>query len=203
MNQFPIILTKELDPKKRFCYNGKPLDFSIVDFWKWNQSDFIENRNRGILAEYLIKQALGIESSTRLEWDSFDFKTKENVKIEVKSAAFIQAWEQTKLSSIRFDIAPKRTLLKDGNYSEKKVRNSDLYIFCLLHHKDQNTINPMDLSQWTFYLVLTEEINQTCKDQLSVGISTLERLRHIKTDFIGIKQSYLKAISTIPNIQYI
>jgi hypothetical protein len=61
----------------------------------------------------------------------------------------------------------------------------------------------MDLSQWTFYLVLTEEINQTCKDQLSVGISTLERLRHIKTDFIGIKQSYLKAISTIPNIQYI
>lgn len=192
-------MTKELDPKKRFCYNGKSLDFSIVDFWIWNQSDLIENRNRGILAEYLIKQALGIESSTRLEWDSFDFKTKENVKIEVKSAAFIQAWEQTKLSSIRFDIAPKRTLLKDNKYSEKKARNSDLYIFCLLHHKDQNTINPMDLNQWTFYLVLTEEINQTCKNQLSVGIPTLEQLRHIKTDFIGIKQSYVKAIRTMPN----
>ncbi len=45
----------------------------------------------------------------------------------------------------------KGTIYKSNNSATdcKYRRWSDFYIFCLLDCKDQKTINPMDLSQWT------------------------------------------------------
>lgn len=67
-NKFPEIKTKLLEPTEKFKFNNENLDISITDFWKWNQSDLIENRNRGILAEFIVKSALNIDTKTRLEW---------------------------------------------------------------------------------------------------------------------------------------
>ena len=52
--KFPVIKTVPIEPSDRFKFNDQDLNFSIVDFWKWNQSDLVENRNRGILAEYIV-----------------------------------------------------------------------------------------------------------------------------------------------------
>lgn len=128
--KYPVIEAIPLEPSERFKFNNESLEISIVDFWKWNQSDLIKNRNRGILAEFIVKSALCIEDKTRLEWDAYDLESKDKYKIEIKSAAYIQAWEQTKESSIQFDIAPKKQLQPDNNYSEEKVRTADIYIFC-------------------------------------------------------------------------
>ena len=45
------------------------------EFWIWNQSNLIENRTRGILAEYIVKEALCIKDGLRIEWDSYDLMT--------------------------------------------------------------------------------------------------------------------------------
>ncbi|WCL80886.1 hypothetical protein PPO43_12995 [Saprospira sp. CCB-QB6] len=168
-----------LEEDKPFLANSKSLAFKLVDFWKWNQSNLIENRTRGILAEFIVKMALDINSATRLEWDAYDFETqteKGKVKIEVKSAAYIQAWAQKKLSSIRFGIAPTKGLLQDGNYSETYKRQADIYIFCLLDHKDQATINPLDMDQWCFYLAPTSLLDKELGHQKSLGLTRLKKL---------------------------
>ena len=141
------IKTPPMNPEEPFRYGNEILNFSVVDFWRWNQSDLIENRNRGILAEFIVRQALGIKGQVRLEWDAFDLETEDGIKIEVKSAAYIQSWAQKNHSSIKFNINPTRTLLADNNYSDGVSRKADMYILCLLHHQDQETIDPMDLKQ--------------------------------------------------------
>lgn len=176
MPHLPPIITHPLNPETPFYHGGKDLGFRIVDFWAWNQSHLVENRNRGVLAEFLVMQALGIKRPTRLEWDEVDLKTVDGIKIEVKSAAYIQAWEQKNYSTIVFDIAPKRKLLPDNNYSEERVRSADFYIFCLLHHKDQETIDPLNLDQWTFYLLSAKTLNVKFKEQKTLSLAALESL---------------------------
>ena len=54
----------------------------------------MDNTARGTLAEFLVAAALGLLDTPRLEWDSYDLKTRTGVTIEVKSAAYIQSWKQ-------------------------------------------------------------------------------------------------------------
>ena len=100
----PEIQTDQKSGKEKFLLNGIEQDYSLIDFWSWNQSDLIENRTRGILAEYIVKKALEIKSNDRIEWDDYDIITDTGVKIEIKSAAYIQTWEQTKYSNISFGM---------------------------------------------------------------------------------------------------
>lgn len=197
------IEAKLKDPNEHFRFNGQSFDFRIVDFWAWNQSDLVENRNRGILAEFIVRQAIGIEQPTRLEWDAYDLKTKDEVKIEIKSAAYIQAWSQRNYSSIAFDIKPTKTLLDDNNYSDNKSRHADIYIFCLLHHKEQKTVNPMNLDQWTFYLVATETLNKEFPEQQTISLSTIERIPNEKCTYMEIKERFEKLKKEVLSHPYI
>lgn len=189
------IKTTTKKPNEPFKFNNEELGFHLVDFWKWNQSDLIENRNRGILAEFIVKQALNITHPTRLEWDAFDLITTEGIKVEVKSAAYIQAWKQTDYSRVSFDIKPTKTLLED-NYSDERTRKADVYIFCLLNHKDQSTIDPMNLNQWAFYLVSAKTLNRELPHQQSIGLWSIKRIKHKKCSFADLKTCFDKIKST-------
>lgn len=191
------IKTTQRSPNEKFHLNGSGLNFNVVDFWIWNQSNLIENRNRGILAEFIVRQALELNHPTRLEWDAFDLITEDGIKIEIKSAAYIQTWKQKKFSSISFDIKPTKKLLEDNNYSTESIRQADLYVFSLLHHQDQNTIDPMNLDQWTFYLATTETLNSKLPDHKSISISTIETISHVKCKYEQLKDGCEKIINTL------
>lgn len=186
-------------PDAMFQNQGKDLGFNLLDFWAWNQCELLENRNRGILAEFLVMKALGIESEYRLEWDDCDFKikkdAKQEVKIEVKSAAYLQSWEQKKHSGIRFDISPKHTLQEDNNYSKERIRPADIYIFCLIKTKCKNEVEPMNLDQWTFFLVSTETLNRELPHQKSIGLWTLGRIPHEECNYSGLKENFERLVS--------
>ena len=81
-----------------------------MDFWSWNQSNLLENLTRGILAEFIVKEALNIQNEIRTEWEPYDFKTEGGIKIEVKSSSYIQSWEQKKFSLIEFGVEPKKEI---------------------------------------------------------------------------------------------
>ena len=88
---------------------GKPLPFDVLSFWQWSTSDFLSNMARGILAEYIVACALDANpGGVRDEWASFDLLTDDGTKVEVKSAAYLQSWVQTKLSRISFRIPKTR-----------------------------------------------------------------------------------------------
>lgn len=71
---------------------------------------------------------------------------------------------------------------KDRN-SGQITRQSNYYIFCLLHHKNQETLNPLDLSQWTFYILKTKIISEIKGEQKRIGLNPLLRMNPIICNF--------------------
>jgi len=80
------------------------------EFLAWAYDDVLTNTTRGVLAEYIVATALGIGDTKRIEWDKVDLRVGrigvDRFGVEVKSAAYVQAWKQTRPSEIAFDIAP-------------------------------------------------------------------------------------------------
>ncbi len=158
--------------------------FSLVEFWQWSTSDLLTNTTRGILAEYIIATDLGIDKTLRNDWDSYDLTSKNGLKIEVKSSAYIQTWQQTKLSKITYSIRPSTKYNpKTNRFDGKPQRHSDYYIFCLLHHKDQKTINPLDLDQWIFYVLNTRTLDRILPNQKTITLSSLLKLNPIQCEY--------------------
>ncbi len=163
---------------EKLFFNNKLLHFSLLDFWRWSVSDILNNTTRGILAEFLVATAVNIDTKKiRKEWDAFDLETPDGIKIEVKSAAYLQTWEQNKLSSISFSTKPSRPWNSEiDKRSDIPVRSANVYVFCLLNHKDKLTVNPLNLNQWEFYVLATVELNNYTRSQHSITINSLRKL---------------------------
>jgi len=184
----PKIIAKKKNGTEKFQRGSETLTFELSEFWSWNQSNLIENRTRGILAEFIIKKALEIESGNRIEWDNFDLISNKGKKLEIKSAAYIQSWEQNKYSEIKFGISPTAGTKDNPKYDGIKRRWADFYIFCLLVNKDQKTINPLDLNQWTFFVLKTEVLNTQKTKQKTIGLNSLLELKPVKCEFSELKK---------------
>ncbi|MBK7706563.1 MAG: hypothetical protein IPJ30_12495 [Acidobacteria bacterium] len=104
--------------------NMPGLDTKVIDFWRWAFSDLMMNTARGVLAEFIVAKALGISTEgVRAGWDPFDLETEDGIKIEVKSASYIQSWAQNDYSKIQFSVAPKRGW--DINTNKQELRPQD------------------------------------------------------------------------------
>ena len=183
--------------EESFTAKGKQLEHKLFGFWQWAYSDLSSNTMRGVLAEYIVASELGIASNTRLEWDAHDLITKDGVKLEIKSAAYLQTWTQSKLSAISFDIAPKKGWNASTNeYSSEIKRQADVYVFCLLHHEEKSTLNPLDLDQWTFYILPTSVLNAKKPDQKKIGLSALLKLNPVQVSFGAIASAIKNVILT-------
>lgn len=159
---------------ENFISSGKPLNFQLADFWKWSVSDLVSNATRGILAEFLVASALDVSNGIRNEWDAFDILLSDGTKIEVKSAAYLQSWAHAKLSKITFKI--RQTYAWDSatnKLASELRRQSDIYIFCLLKHLDKETLNPMNLDQWQFYLLPSKTLDEKIPKQKSISLAKL------------------------------
>jgi hypothetical protein len=173
LSNLPAALKSGAEP---LIDSHKSLGLSLVDFWRWSNSDLLSNAARGIFAEFLVAAALGIKiEKPREEWATYDLKTKEGITIEVKSAAYLQSWNQNRLSSIKFDIKKKKGSDDYGRTIEgAPQRWADVYIFCLLAHQDKGTVNPLDVSQWEFYVVATKRLNEQFPEQGSLSLKPLK-----------------------------
>ena len=158
--------------------NGMATNYILLDFWRWSVSDILSNATRGRFAEFIVGTAIGLKpEKPRDEWGAFDLTTEDGITIEVKSAAYIQSWSQDKFSNITFSIKPARHWDPDKNrYSGEPKRHADLYVFCLLKHKDQETIDALKMEQWEFYIIPTYRIENFSKSQEKIGINPLKKL---------------------------
>ncbi len=180
-----------------FVSNGRNLPMNLLAFWQWSSSDLVGNTLRGLVAEYIVTSAVGDRSGNRQEWDSCDVITTDGIKVEVKSSAYIQSWKQSKYSSIKFNIRPTFGWEAATNeYSSDKVRQSDVYVFCLLKHKDQETVNPLSLEQWQFYVISTKKLNEMLGQQKSISLSRLKALNPIETDFENMSDAIKQAVNS-------
>lgn len=168
--------TKRKSGAEAFKLNGKGTQFRLVDFWQWSVSDLVSNLTRGRLAEYIVAKACDVPTDgIRDEWQAFDLVTHDGVKIEVKSAAYVQSWKQKAPSVIRFDC--RETLgwsSEKGCFDSSAKRQADVYVFAVLAHRDPATLDPLNLDQWIFYVVGAEILTQ--KKRRSLGLSSVRKL---------------------------
>lgn len=113
----------------------------------------------------------------REEWDAYDLVTKNGLKIEIKSSSYLQSWDQSELSKIIFGIQPTTVWDNDNKRSNEAKRQADIYVFCILSHKDKTTVNPLDLSQWDFYILPTVVLKDKKPNQKTITLSNLLQLK--------------------------
>lgn len=148
------------------------LPVTVGDFWRWAYSDILCNRNRSIFAEFIVASALGVADTPRVEWDEADMIYR-GKKIEVKSSAFVQSWEQRTLSRLVFDISKRIWNNGTDQSNTSKRRVADCYIFCMYLETESVKANVLNLSKWHFHIATTEKINEVFGDQKSIGHSSL------------------------------
>ena len=178
-----------------FFSGGGRRDFSLLDFWQWSVSDLVSNATRGILAEFVVARALGVpaDNEIRGEWDAYDLDTPEGIKVEVKSSAYLQSWEQRAFSSPSFRIG--KTYGYDpqtGGHTEDRRRWADVYVFALLKHRNKSTIDPLDLDQWAFHAVSASVLEEAKGDAKSISLNAVRKLADAVA-FDGLKAAVARA----------
>jgi hypothetical protein len=173
-----------LNPATKLRKSGKPLGSSeanLLGFWSWAFSDLRQNNIRGYLAEYIVSLALGVGLTVRSSWDDYDLEVAAGqlargpVRVQVKSAAYLQAWGQRKLSAITFGGLRRRPFpwSAEGGFvlGEGKFPKADVFVFALETAQRHEDYEPLEVEQWSFRVLPAHRITQ---DTLSLG--TLSKL---------------------------
>ena len=191
--KYPAIQAKQLTGAEAILDdNGKPVAIAL-DFWRWAYSDLLGNTERGAIAEYLVASALGISRENRISWNSYDLLSKEGIKIEVKASAYIQTWGQERLSDIRFGIQPTYAWNSETNvYDTEMRRQSDIYVFCVLKHTEQETIDPFDARQWDFYPMRASVLNEQVGNQKGISLSKIQKLGAVAVSYSALHERVLE-----------
>lgn len=189
-NGYPTIKPNPLTGDERITQTEERL----ISYWRWAHSNLIDNAERGAFAEYMVHIAMNAVEPTRVNWDRYDVKSPEGIAIEVKTSGYIQSWAQSRLSSITFSIRPTYGWDSETNaYASERTRQSDVYVFCLHAHKNQETIDPLDMAQWKFYVLPTAVLNDKVGSQKTISLSGVIQLGGKETDFGGLRDAVLSA----------
>lgn len=164
--------------KEQFHFNSNKIGVDLLSFWQWSVSDLVSNVTRGRLAEYIVAWAIGLaKKGIRDEWAAYDLETLSGIKIEVKSAAYIQSWSQKRLSLIMFVTPKTRAWDPETNIQSKESkRQADVYVFALLAHTDKATIDPLNLDQWLFYVLPASILDARKRSQHSITLKSLGKI---------------------------
>jgi hypothetical protein len=179
--------------QEQFIFNGEQLPITVLSFWQWSSSELLGNALRGVLAEFIVASAIDVLEKPREEWDAYDLLSPQGLKIEIKSSSYLQSWEQTKLSKIIFGIQPTSAWESSKGRSEVFKRQADIYIFCVLAHKDKRTVNPLDLIQWDFYILDTTVLNEKKPSQKTITLSSLKKLNPVKVKYDELRAEINKS----------
>ncbi len=183
-------MKQQLTGDEEFILHNENTGISVMDFWRWAFSDLIDNTQRGVMAEFLVYSSLNritLDMQKRENWLSFDVTSPSGRRIEVKSAAYIQAWTPENIfSQIRFDIGKKLAWDNVTTTSATVAkRNCDLYVFCLFTAKTKD-VSILNLDYWDFYVLPTSVLDEKVPNQKGIALSSLLKLEPVKTDYAGL-----------------
>lgn len=151
-------------------------------FSTWVTRDLTSNRMRGLYAEWLLADRLGLRTDDvgRIEWDMVDIRF-DDLTIEVKTSGTRQQWSDQP-SKPRFSIAPQRTSWDAPNNAsvvqEVPRRTALVYVFCLHSCTDLTNEAVLSVESWQFWVVPTEWLDKNFPNQKSLGLGGLRKFGH-------------------------
>ncbi len=81
-----------------------------------------------------------------------------------------------------------------NSYSTSATRQSDVYVFCVLSHMYKETVDPLNLQQWRFFVVATKVLNEAVGSQKTITLSSLVRLHPIEATYENIAPAIKQAL---------
>ena len=162
---------------------SKPLDDGkerdLRGFLEWAYGDLLSNTIRPLVAEWLVAKALGQASQCRVEWASYDIKHGD-LRIEVKSAAYLQTWHnsESRPSVLSFDIAPRSESWDEVKnvYRPLNARAANVYVFCVFETRHREQADPLDVVQWSFFVLSSRILDEQFGKQKTVRLSRITPL---------------------------
>lgn len=195
MGDYDSIPATRLTGDEAFRSGNQRLGLTVTDFWRWGCSDLVSNATRGVIAEFLVASAIGISDGVREEWSAYDLLGTDGTRIEIKASAYIQGWYQDDLSRPAFSCKPSREWSRTtGEMSDVIKRQADVYVFCLHSHRDQSTLDVLDVAQWEFYVVPTVALDSRTRSQHSITLPSLEKLTDA-VPYAGLESAITRAAS--------
>jgi hypothetical protein len=164
-------------PTPQLLSGDRPIagaDATLSDLWSWSMSDLRANTVRSRLAEFLVARAMGADGRPRVEWEPYDVLTPQNLRLEVKSSAYLQAWDQDRLSRITFGGFSARTWTPATQYSDTRTYNADGYVFALQTATEHSVYDALDTDQWSFWVLPVAAVAST--GHRSMGLETVRSL---------------------------
>ena len=122
-------------------------------------------------------------------------------RIEVKTSAYVQSWDQKGDTSLRFSIRPTKAWSDESGRANERLRHCDMYIFCVLAEKCRDAVDPLVLDQWEFYPVLTKDIDRMLQNQQTAALGTLVRLCPEPFDFCSLRDAVIWLFSNRQNVE--
>ena len=105
-----------------------------------------------------------------------------------------QALESTAAPIVDSSNPDQRSWCADTNtFSAELARAVHVYVFAVHHHEDKVTVDPLDVNQWTFYVVPTRVLNDRRARQRSISLSALKRLGAEPVGFAALARAIVNA----------
>jgi hypothetical protein len=164
-------------------------DATVQDFWRFAMGDLRMNNTRGYLAEFLVAQAVGLCDVRRVEWDAYDLLLDSSIRIEVKSSAYLQAWEQRTLSRIQFTgLRGTRYHPRHGDDPAGRQLNAHVYVFCVQTAREHDSYEPLNVGQWQFYVAGKNQLESVGQ---SIGLPAVISLTGGPTDWTVLRETVI------------
>ena len=102
------------------------------------------------------------------------------------------------LSKPSFDIGPKKSWdARTDAYASIPCRKAQVYVFALHAHSDRATVDPLDVTQWKFFVVPTTVLDCRVGHQKRIGLSGLQQLGATAVPFAGIAGAVADSVRAI------
>jgi len=192
----PSGLSGVLSGLEPFRCSGKPLGPTLLDFWRWSESDLLNSLTRTRLAEFVVATALGAHAEgPRDERSSLELVTPDGVEIRVKSGSFLKSFHQRDLSKVVFipQVYPAHFHAVSGR---RAAYRAQVYVFALLDHVERATADPLDLDQWRFFVPPTSRLEALVMEQHSLTVPTLDELSGGSVAYNDLKAAVQKAAAS-------
>jgi len=178
--KYPQIRVKRLRGDEQIMdHERKPIS-TVLKFWQWAYSGLSDNITRGVLAEFLVANAVGAARGVRDPWATYDVQDPRGFGIEVKSSAYLQTWAHDALSRISFACPTTRAYDPSTNLlADESRHHAQIYVFALQSVQVQEDLDMLDASQWEFYVVPTWWLDAAGATRKSISLVTLRA----STDF--------------------
>ena len=157
----------------------RPLN--MARFQQWATGNLVENRNRGIFAEWLVGQGLQALDGQkfRQEWIPWDLQYRK-ARIEVMASGRSQAWDPPRPSKPSFGIAVPKQIwcekTKKWHQNDQRTRPAHVYVFCLHKPVPATNANVADPTTWEFWVLPAQVLDDQLGEQKTVRPTRLDGL---------------------------